>query len=46
MVRLISNTEHRNSCDLFVQVCINYRDPDYLREECQDGRELGFTGKV
>ncbi|KAH8104486.1 Pyruvate/Phosphoenolpyruvate kinase-like domain-containing protein [Cristinia sonorae] len=26
-------------------VCINYRDPDYLREECQDGRELGYTGK-
>ncbi|KAI0078213.1 citrate lyase beta subunit [Panus rudis PR-1116 ss-1] len=26
-------------------VCVNYKDLDYLREECQDGRELGFTGK-
>ncbi|KAF8558357.1 citrate lyase beta subunit [Imleria badia] len=26
-------------------VCVNYKDPDYLREECQDGRRLGFTGK-
>jgi len=26
-------------------VCINYRDSDYLKAECQDGRELGYTGK-
>ncbi|KAF8133992.1 citrate lyase beta subunit [Boletus edulis] len=26
-------------------VCVNYKDPEYLREECQDGRRLGFTGK-
>lgn len=28
------------------QVCVNYRDPEYLRDECEDGRRLGFTGKV
>ncbi len=32
-----------NSLD---QVCVNYTDLDYLREECEDGRALGFTGKV
>ncbi|KAK1236258.1 hypothetical protein PQX77_000492 [Marasmius sp. AFHP31] len=26
-------------------VCIHYKDLDYLREECEDGRRLGFTGK-
>ncbi|CAL1713375.1 unnamed protein product [Somion occarium] len=26
-------------------VCVNYKDLKYLEEECQDGRELGFTGK-
>ncbi|KAK7682421.1 hypothetical protein QCA50_014626 [Cerrena zonata] len=26
-------------------VCVNYKDLDYLREECIDGRQLGFTGK-
>jgi len=26
-------------------VCVNYKDMDYLQAECQDGRELGFTGK-
>ncbi|KIO31355.1 hypothetical protein M407DRAFT_19732 [Tulasnella calospora MUT 4182] len=26
-------------------VCVNYKDPDYLREECEDGRRLGFDGK-
>lgn len=25
---------------------MNYKDLDYLKEECIDGRELGFTGKV
>jgi citrate lyase subunit beta-like protein len=28
------------------QVCINYKDLDYLRDECEDGRRLGFNGKV
>ncbi|EJC97995.1 beta subunit of citrate lyase [Fomitiporia mediterranea MF3/22] len=26
-------------------VCVNYKDPSYLLDECQDGRRLGFTGK-
>ncbi|EIW81318.1 citrate lyase beta subunit [Coniophora puteana RWD-64-598 SS2] len=26
-------------------VCINYKDIDYLKDECEDGRKLGFTGK-
>ncbi|KAF9464220.1 citrate lyase beta subunit [Collybia nuda] len=26
-------------------VCVNYKDTDYLKEECHDGRYLGFTGK-
>ncbi|KIK80992.1 hypothetical protein PAXRUDRAFT_157166 [Paxillus rubicundulus Ve08.2h10] len=26
-------------------VCVNYKDPRYLHEECEDGRRLGFTGK-
>ncbi|EIW59205.1 citrate lyase beta subunit [Trametes versicolor FP-101664 SS1] len=26
-------------------VCVNYKDLDYLRDECEDGRRLGFTGK-
>jgi citrate lyase beta subunit len=28
------------------QVCINYKDLDYLQDECEDGRQLGFNGKV
>ncbi|CDO70149.1 hypothetical protein BN946_scf184315.g3 [Trametes cinnabarina] len=27
-------------------VCVNYKDLDYLRNECEDGRRLGFTGKI
>lgn len=26
-------------------VCVNYKDLDYLRDECDDGRRLGFDGK-
>ncbi|PFH53885.1 hypothetical protein AMATHDRAFT_53467 [Amanita thiersii Skay4041] len=26
-------------------VCVNYKDPKALQEECIDGRQLGFTGK-
>ncbi|KAH9480317.1 Citramalyl-CoA lyase, mitochondrial [Psilocybe cubensis] len=26
-------------------VCVDFRDLDILREECDDGRQLGFTGK-
>lgn len=28
------------------EVCVNYKDLDYLKEECEDGRRLGFNGKV
>lgn len=28
------------------QVCVNYKDPAYLKDECEDGRRLGFNGKV
>jgi len=26
-------------------VCVNYNDLECLRDECADGRRLGFTGK-
>jgi len=26
-------------------VCVNYKDLDYLQEECLDGRNLGYDGK-
>ncbi|KAI6005357.1 Pyruvate/Phosphoenolpyruvate kinase-like domain-containing protein [Pisolithus marmoratus] len=26
-------------------VCIDYKDLEYLRDECEDARRLGFTGK-
>ncbi|KAJ7288480.1 Pyruvate/Phosphoenolpyruvate kinase-like domain-containing protein [Mycena rebaudengoi] len=31
--------------DAIDMVCVNYKDLEYLKEECQDGRQLGFTGK-
>jgi len=31
--------------DAIDMVCINYKDLDYLKEECEDGRRLGFNGK-
>lgn len=31
--------------DAIDMVCIQYKDKDYLRDECVDGRQLGFTGK-
>lgn len=30
----------------FLQVCINYKDETVLKEECEEGRRLGFDGKV
>ena len=27
-------------------VCINYKDDAVLKEECEEGRRLGFDGKV
>ncbi|KAF7299116.1 HpcH-HpaI domain-containing protein [Mycena indigotica] len=26
-------------------VCVNYKDHEYLEDECREGRQLGFTGK-
>ncbi|KLO17277.1 citrate lyase beta subunit [Schizopora paradoxa] len=31
--------------DAIDMVCVNYKDPAYLRDECEDGRRLGFDGK-
>jgi len=31
--------------DAIDMVCVNYKDPDYLRDESEDGRRLGFDGK-
>ena len=36
----------RTSSHYSSQVCINYKDLDYLKNECADGRRLGFNGKV
>lgn len=27
-------------------VCVNYKDPEVLRVESEEGMRLGFTGKV
>ena len=27
-------------------MCVNYKDLEYLREETEDAKRLGFTGKV
>ncbi|PSS06843.1 hypothetical protein PHLCEN_2v3562 [Hermanssonia centrifuga] len=35
----------RNRLKDFLHVCVNYKDLDYLKDECADGRRLGFTGK-
>ncbi|KAI0689708.1 Pyruvate/Phosphoenolpyruvate kinase-like domain-containing protein [Cytidiella melzeri] len=31
--------------DAIDMVCVNYRDLEYLKDECADGRRLGYTGK-
>ncbi|CAA7261424.1 unnamed protein product [Cyclocybe aegerita] len=31
--------------DAIDMVCINYRNTDVLKDECQEGRQFGFTGK-
>ena len=28
------------------QVCVNYKDEDVLRQECEEARRLGYNGKV
>jgi hypothetical protein len=30
----------------FSQVCVDYKDPKILQEEAEEGRRLGFDGKV
>ena len=32
--------------DVVLTECANYKDLEYLRNECEDGRRLVFTGKV
>lgn len=29
-----------------LQVCVQYKDQSVLEDECLEGRQLGFTGKV
>lgn len=31
--------------DSIDMVCVNYKDLNYLKDECEDGRRLGFNGK-
>ncbi|OJA20350.1 hypothetical protein AZE42_10535 [Rhizopogon vesiculosus] len=31
--------------DTIDMVCVYYKDLDYLKVECEDGRRLGFNGK-
>ncbi|KAI0050360.1 citrate lyase beta subunit [Auriscalpium vulgare] len=31
--------------DAIDMVCVNYKDLEYLKDECEDGRRLGYTGK-
>ncbi|OBZ68794.1 Pre-mRNA-splicing factor cwf19 [Grifola frondosa] len=31
--------------DAIDMVCVNYKDLNYLKDECEDGRHLGFNGK-
>ncbi|KAH6912778.1 Pyruvate/Phosphoenolpyruvate kinase-like domain-containing protein [Coprinopsis sp. MPI-PUGE-AT-0042] len=31
--------------DAIDMVCVQYKDKDYLKDECTDARQLGFTGK-
>ncbi|KAI0345718.1 beta subunit of citrate lyase [Trametopsis cervina] len=31
--------------DAIDMVCVNYKDSEYLIDECMDGRRLGYTGK-
>ena len=39
------NPRLTNPIRRFAQVCINYKDRDILRDECEDGRRLGYDGK-
>ncbi|KAH9841516.1 citrate lyase beta subunit [Rhodofomes roseus] len=41
----IAITSKAFGLDAIDMVCVNYKDLDYLKEECEDGRRLGFNGK-
>ncbi|KAF9049576.1 beta subunit of citrate lyase [Hymenopellis radicata] len=41
----IVNAAKAHRLEAIDMVCVNYKDDDYLKDECQDGRRLGFTGK-
>lgn len=40
------NDTRRLRLDLSSQVCVDYKDPKILQEEAEEGRRLGFDGKV
>ncbi|KAG7443009.1 citrate lyase beta subunit [Guyanagaster necrorhizus] len=41
----IVNAARANKLEAIDMVCVNYKDEKYLKEECQEGRRMGFTGK-
>ncbi|CCM01879.1 uncharacterized protein FIBRA_03950 [Fibroporia radiculosa] len=41
----IAITAKAFALDAIDMVCVNYKDLDYLKVECEDGRRLGFNGK-
>jgi len=41
----ISITAKAFGLEAIDMVCVNYNDSEWLRDECSDGRRLGFTGK-
>ncbi len=42
----VSLVVHINKLSGRPQVCVQYKDLRVLEDECLDGRQLGFTGKV
>jgi citrate lyase subunit beta-like protein len=44
LLHFTPNYQCRSSAD--EQVCVNYKDENALREESEEGRRLGFDGKV
>ncbi|OCH91870.1 citrate lyase beta subunit [Obba rivulosa] len=41
----IAITAKAHGLNAIDMVCVNYKDLDYLKEECEDGRRMGFNGK-
>ncbi|KAJ4481948.1 citrate lyase beta subunit [Lentinula aciculospora] len=41
----IAITAKAFSLEAIDMVCIHYKDLEYLKDECEDGRRLGFSGK-